>query len=262
MPTRLTDTEAIALARGDFGRAALEAVSHFAAPIFWIYADQSDQLLVNNGTAFFVDAGAGPFVVTANHVFQSARRATSQNRMRFCGLMPDSLDGQIRDALEFNFEERLIGYSSDHDIATFRMTSSELSQIRSNILSVWPPVIPQCSRGIVLAGYPGHERRLEANGILSFMVYPVLALATTVSDRQISCQFDREFCVQVSGFQTPPPNYETGGMSGGPVLTVIDHEGLQHWALGGVISEGSATFDLIYASRADCLRADGTIGYI
>lgn len=94
---------------------------------------------------------------------------------------------------------------------------------------------------------------------LSFAVYPGLMVAKSVNQRNISCCFEREFLVERRGFSAPPPNYDIGGMSGGPLLTLVERNGLQYLSLGGVISQGSSDFELFFASRADCILEDGTL---
>ncbi len=139
------------------------------------------------------------------------------------------------------------------------MTAEELKQLRTTSITVWPPVIPEVGKGIAFAGFPGRERLLVGPRELSFAVYTGLAVATSVNERHISCRFDREFLVPAPGFGLPAPNYDTAGISGAPLLTVVERNGLQHWALGGVVSEGSSNLEILLAARADCVLPDGTL---
>ena len=258
--TPMTPDEAKELVSGPLGEAALKAVAGYVSPIFWVVQNEDGEDIVpNNGTMFFVDAGQGAFAVTANHVYQGYLDALSAHRLAECVILPKSFDGPARQPLPFDPETRLIDRSPDPDIATFRMTAEELERLGTTTITAWPPVIPEEGKGILFAGFPGHERMLTAPFELSFAVYPGLAVATSVTEWQISCQFEQEYAVQTQGFQLPPPHYGTDGMSGAPLLTVVERNELQHWALGGVIYEGSPNLDILFAARADYILPDGKL---
>ena len=58
----------------------------------------------------------------------------------------------------------------------------------------------------------------------------------------------------------PTEGYDLGGISGAPLLTVVDNKsGLQTWRLAGVIYEASPNLGIIYATPADFILADGRI---
>src|ERR1700691_4222807 len=48
-----------------------------------------------------------------------------------------------------------------------------------------------------------------------------------------------------------------GGCSGAPLLTLVDHNSIYSWRLGGIIYESSQT--IVKVARADCLNQDGTL---
>ncbi len=256
----MTPDEAKELVAGPYGEAALKAVADYVSPIFWVVQNEDgEEFVPNNGTIFFVDAGQGAFAVTANHVYQGYLDARSAYPRAECVILPKSFDSPARQPLPFDPEARLIDRSPDPDIATFRMTAEELRLLGVTVITAWPPVIPEEGKGILFAGFPGHERVLTAPYELGFGVYPGLAVATSVTDTQISCQFEREYAVETKGFPLPPPNYGTDGMSGAPLLTVVERNGLQHWALGGVIYEGSPNLEILLAARADRILPDGKL---
>ena len=256
----MTPDEAKELIAGPLGDAALKAVAGYVSPIFWAVEDEEGREFVpNNGTIFFVDAAQGAFAVTANHVYQGYLDAKAAYPRVDCGIGSQSFDAPPSAPLPFDPEARLIDRSQDLDIATFRMKAEELMQLRTTSITVWPPVIPEVGKAIAFAGFPGHERLHVGPRELSFAVYPGLAVATSVNERHISCKLDREFLVPAPGFDLPAPNYDMSGISGAPLLTVVERNGLQHWALGGVVSEGNANFEIFLAARADCLLPDGTL---
>lgn len=62
----LTIEEAKAIMKAGVGLAELQFVTSVAAPLFWVTRNQEDdRLQIRNGSAFFLDAGAGLFGVTA-----------------------------------------------------------------------------------------------------------------------------------------------------------------------------------------------------
>jgi hypothetical protein len=56
-----------------------------------------------------------------------------------------------------------------------------------------------------------------------------------------------------------PRNYETGGMSGGPVLAMRERHCIMSFLVGDVITEGRSAPDTIVAVLADFIRAHGSI---
>jgi hypothetical protein len=50
----------------------LELVTSITAPLYWIIREK--KRYCRNGSAFFLDMGAGTFAVTANHVIEGWRR--------------------------------------------------------------------------------------------------------------------------------------------------------------------------------------------
>jgi hypothetical protein len=66
--------------------------------------------------------------------------------------------------------------------------------------------------------------------------------------------------VPTKGLELPPVGYNLAGMSGGPMLSLVNGEAVVGWRLAGVISECSRELvEIVVAARADFIRADGTI---
>lgn len=63
-------------------------------------------------------------------------------------------------------------------------------------------------------------------------------VADLVGRRDIWTVFNRANWIDVMGLGLPPERYDFGGISGGPMLSVIERHGLRSWALAGVIYEG------------------------
>jgi hypothetical protein len=86
-----------------------------------------------------------------------------------------------------------------------------------------------------------------------------LTVADSVSDRGISGHFDRQYQVDKPGQPTAPEGYDIGGVSGGPLMTMVDSANLSYWRLGGVMTEFSTSLEIFYATRADFILSDGTL---
>jgi hypothetical protein len=204
------------------------------------------------GSAFLVRTPAGILGVTAGHVmdgFVAARKT--------CADITATLGG-----FSFDLGERLIERGGSVDIATFRIEESDIPMIGFRPLErAWPPNTP-ASRGIVLlAGWPGHERIVSAERVTGG-IYIGWGSAG-VSDLQITIRVDHDQgpISPLPGVPLPPPGFEFGGISGGPVM-VIDAEDSGYkigWRVAGVISEGKPDYDYIVATRADVIQDDGRI---
>ena len=256
---RMTHERAIDLCKGDYGKETLKQVADYVAPIFWVARDECAELQFSNGSIFFVDAGSGIFAVTANHVYEEFVRAGEEAAEIRSAIVPNCFGAPGRETVPFPLCDRLIDRDAENDIATFNVLPEEMDKIGNTVLTTWPPMAPQEGLGVAMAGFPGHDRKIVSLHEISFAVYPVLATAKTVGERLISCQFERDYVVETPGFAVPPPNYSTGGMSGGPLLTLIDLDGFVFWRLGGVIREGSNDMEIIFSSRAECLLPDGKL---
>jgi len=273
----ISEEQARSLVSGPYGRASLEHVASFGVPFFIVRrgtfsssnVDPARNLL-SNGTAFFMDLGQGVFAVTANHVVEASLSDTVVK----VGLFPKRFELPAVPLVEMaDFEERIISRNADRDIATFRVTSEEVEKLNASILST-PPMVPtECRGGIAFIGYPRTLRDIESiqhgsDGpeiILSWAVFPGFGIAASVSERQITFQFERsELTDPPLGFQHPDPDLDLGGMSGGPLLMKCETpSGIEYWAPAGVIIQGEMSAELngglLFASRLDNLQADGQI---
>jgi hypothetical protein len=259
MNSPITKKEAIELVKGPLGDAALKTVAKFAAPVFWESQRKKESSPITNGTIFLADFGQGCFAVTANHVYEGYLEDKAEFPKTTCWIAPEAFEAGGKDAIPFDLEERLIDRLEDADIATFKVAEREADAIGTSITTCWPPILPEIGQPVVFTGYPGNERLEIGPRELSFAPLPALMIATSVSERQISCQFEREYLVQAPGFQELGPHYETGGMSGGPLFTVVERNGIWRWHLGAVIKEGNASLDIVTAAPADRILIDGRL---
>jgi hypothetical protein len=191
--------------------------------------------------------------VTAQHVIEGFKRAKDSDPSTVC---------QIGN-LPFDPVARLVDVGVKADIATLDVKDNELHRIDKQPMTLWPPDPPDGDdRGVLLAGYPAAAIIIDDNPrSRGFGIYAATGVAQRVTDWQLSCTIEWEnIKPRRAGFgNVPPKNYDIGGMSGGPVLSVRERRGIWSFPLAAVISEGRAETDTIVAERADCIRADGTI---
>jgi len=159
-----------------------------------------------------------------------------------------------------DLEERLIGCCRTTDIATFAVDEDEIGSIGFNVPEgAWPPAMPAEGRFIVFAGWPGCEREILPDGVRGDARTGIAR--AQVSDGTITIDIDHTHGLlsPVPGVPPPPPDYEVGGISGGPLMTILPRERGFDWRLGGVLVRGVATWDVVRAARADGIKDDGTI---
>ena len=266
LPAVKSEKEARAVISAGLGRAELELATSFTAPLYWIIREADGKYRVRNGSAFFLDAGAGPFGVTANHVIDGWRQDRAHGNVVALQL---GLDLQ----LDLEGEHAIIAAHQGLDVATFRITANEIKRIGKQILTgyqkSWPPSPPEQGRGIYYSGFPATETIWLSPRAISFGAAPGGGVASSVSETDISMLIEQQSLIAVMGGGSPPENYNFGGMSGGPVLTVVETSAICSWVLAGVIYEGPnaspdeaqaiAGLEIIRARRAHFILSDGQL---
>jgi hypothetical protein len=254
---QMTDEEAQKLFSSDFGNRLLRAACEYAIPIFWSILKDEKWVVENNGTAFILNCGKGPFLVTAAHIYES-----------YCDRLSDSIEiwPQLSD-ITFRMEERLIGYlgSKTLDIVTFKISSEEIKLINRRILegsrTPWTAPIALKNEGALFAGFPGLQRTDESENECGFGFFASLNPISSVSERHFGCAFDRSKWVDAFGKGFPKDGYNLGGISGAPVLIVEESEaGIWSWRLGGVVYNASNVLgEIILAHHAKFISEDGNL---
>lgn len=267
-PAEITEAQARAI-MSVLGRVEGEFAASVTVPIFWILREGERRFRARNGSGFFLNTGERLFGVTANHVLEGWRSDQTANQV---------VALQIGD-LPFEIEGRnaVISANSDVDIATFQISPEEVGKLGKTALrgyqSEWPPVPPQQGRGIYYAGFPGVEKIWLSPREISFGVAYGGGVASSVSELDVSSLIERDYMMPVQdGPQLPPENYNFQGISGGPMLSVIEHRGLRTWALAGVIHEGPNTelemdkaipgLEIIKARRSHFILPNGSLDLV
>jgi hypothetical protein len=245
--------------RGGLGVALQRTAANYAIPVCWIRADGGKPKIEDNGSAFMLDCGAGPFLVTAAHVYLGFLAARDRYPDLVCFL------GTHR----FELEKKLISIDVAHDVATLRVAEADRIALRTyekfpltGSQRTWPPSPPMVGRGVFFVGFPGDGRSLRPRRMrdlveIDWTGYTALAIADGVSDAAVTVILEHDPSFDVFARPEIPEDWALGGCSGAPLLTFVDDKGLFSWRLGGVITEASKT--IVRAARADCLNSDGTL---
>ena len=221
--------------------------------IFWAQpVDRDRDPRIGNGSVFFLDLGHGALVVTADHVLQGYldRRVERPNLACQIGNIP------------FDPEASLIDRDPDLDIATFRINDRDLAKEGkiAHRPATWPPKPPDQGKGVFFTGFPRVYWSELRPLVFEWGSYFGISVATSVTDGYIATQFDRNEMVDISGTGLPPGGQWLGGLSGGPLWTLVETE-IFSWRLAGVIHEYSSDFAILFAKRPDRLRPDGRLSH-
>jgi hypothetical protein len=143
----------------------------------------------------------------------------------------------------FHLGDRLIDAHHGIDIATFWITPEEMrltgrETLKGYYYPKWPPPIPQVGRGVTYCGFPGKGRRWLAPREISFGCAAMAGLATNSHETSLSILIERDDLLRVLGDDDLPENYDFGGISGGPVIAIVQTPTIRSWMPAGVIIQG------------------------
>ena len=249
--------EANNLLAGPFGKQLFKTAMDYVSPLFWGVPEKNEKSIFHNGSAFALNCGSGPFIVTAAHVYEGYLQDKVEHDDMVCQL----------GNLSFNLEDRLIDCHDSKilDIATFEISEDELKALNKNVLTGsnnnWPPRRAIVDEGVFFAGFPGIERIETDIQECNFGLYASLTPVSSVSERHVGCAFEREEMIDVLGYGIPKEGYDIGGISGCPMLVLEESDsGVFSWFLGGVIYNASTELgEIIFAHHADYIMPDGKL---
>jgi hypothetical protein len=235
-----TKEVAVAMILAGLGKAELELVASYTTPLFWVLRNSSGLETMKNGSAFIIDTGQRVFGVTAAHVVTECLRDRDNPQYVQC-MLGSSAPGNF--AVAFKMNERVIDLHLDIDIATFWLSSEEIQKTGKTTLQGytypnWPPPLPQNERGILYCGFPGKGRQWLAPREICFGCAAMGGIASSVNETAISIQIERERMCQVLGDDEMPQNYDFGGMSGGPLLAIVQTPTIRSFMPAGVVIQG------------------------
>jgi hypothetical protein len=243
--------------------------------VTWIWwTRDTDELtdILGHGSAFILNRGHGPMLVTAGHVFREYLAHQRQYGSLYCQVA----NTKVRDLSKLliacgNVHIPLPDKGPEADIATFRMTPAAVDRVGLTpimALGDWPGP-PAPNQNIMFAGYPGHERIFAKPNEINFGFHTGMTGARTITDRQITMLIEREFLVDWTGHGVPPAGYGLGGVSGAPLLVPEWRESGWYFRLGGVISEApeprapeDVLFEMVAADRAEFILPNGRLAKV
>ena len=104
---------------------------------------------------------------------------------------------------------------------------------------------------------------------ISFGAATGAGVASSISNTDVSSLIERKNLIAVLGDGIPPEDYDFRGMSGGPMLAVIETGSIQSWSLAGVVYEGPnpsadeaqaiAGLEIIRARRSHFILPNGQL---
>jgi hypothetical protein len=231
------------------GRPSREFLGSCCLPLYWWATNQPDEPVLGNGTVTLMKTPSRVIGLTADHVIVGALEAFDGGNVVM----------QLANTSAHDLRARIIARSSSLDLASFSLDGLiDHGWTNHKPLEAWPPVVPQEGRGIMIGGYPGNGREKVSRKGVSFGFFGALVIARAVNHDQISCLFEREYLVESAAVPAMPPNYDLGGISGGPVINVLESPHLVTYRLGGIVSEASSDLELVLAKRADFIKDDGS----
>lgn len=267
-PDEAHKAEAIAMILAGLGEVELHIAASYTTPFFWVvrYSDGSEQL--KGGSLFFLDTGTRMFGVTAAHVVEGCLNDGKSSPFVQC-----MLGSNGKESLAFKPKERLIDFHPDIDIATFRFSAEEINYINRSVLrgshQGWPPPIPQDERGVICCGFPGRGRRVIRPREISFGLFALGGIVSNCREQSLSILIERENLTQILGKEIMPENYDFGGVSGGPVIAIVESPTLRSWQPAGVIiqgpnpsgiqSESIVGLEIIRARPIHFIKEDGSL---
>ena len=230
--------EAIALITNGLGKAELEIIATYTSALFWILRNANGEEQVKQGSVFFLDTGKRTFAVTAAHAVTECMADTKSGMFIQC--MIGSAYGT---PVPFHIGDRLIDAHEGVDIATLWFTPEEIQQTGREILKgyyhpKWPPPLAEKESGVTYCGYPGKGRKWLARKEISFGCVMMGGIATNSHALSLSILIERDRLLQQLGDEVMPENFDFGGMSGGPVLAIVESPTIRCWMPAGVIIDG------------------------
>lgn len=246
------------LLTGDLGDVYRGILAGCCVPIFWFDVDAKDVTIAHNGTLTIAKTPKLTLGITAAHVMRQYESDQQKGKFRV----------QLMDQVFDSLLDHVIDVSDKQDIATIEIDEPLLKRIAKTPLGMWPPKPPEEGKGIMISGYPGVERLQQKALGINWGLFTVLGIARTVTEKQITWLFEREFQVPDAKIPPPPPEYDLGGISGGPLISWFESKSaLAHHCLSGIVIEhpdyknnkDMAPIERLIAVRVDSITESGKI---
>ncbi|HLH12427.1 MAG TPA: hypothetical protein VKV77_11180 [Methylovirgula sp.] len=236
-PDEAFKAAAVAMIRAGLGEAELGIVASYTTPFYWVlrYGDGCQEF--RGGSLFFLDTSRRIFGVTASHVVEACLEDTKSSAFVQCMI---GSNGKV--SLPFMLGDRIIDAHHDIDIATLDFSAQEIAYTGRGALRgsypTWPPPIPQEDRGVLYCGFPGKGRRVLKPAEINFGCVAMAGLASNCRETSLSILIERQNMEQILGDEAMPEDYDFGGISGGPVIAIVQSATMRSWRPAGVIIQG------------------------
>lgn len=223
---------------------------------------QAGSFEIHSGTAFLLDLGAHPILITAGHVVDDVLSALTHDPPTVIMLGNHEVNLRPEDVVR----------ARSKDLAAVHLTDRLVSKLEQDFRIVrpasWPPPELRLRDPVVFAGFPGSWRLVSAGADVDFRALTSLALISSVNDAEFLCHLDpayREEREEPTTALEDLPEDAVGGLSGAPGFLVRneDPRTLLVPQLCGIVKEGGGGevlgpgHRLIYFTRLDDLRPDG-----
>jgi hypothetical protein len=209
----------------------------------------------HTATATLLDLGNGPMAVTCAHVLaEFLERWKSEKAVVRAG------NARISSS-------QLTAIDRDIDLASIRLSdnqAADLVAVSDDKMKTqlyrpprWPPDRAKEGECVAVGGYPGQWRRQRPEARELVLAYYGIGATpvTSVSERHLGCQFEREHWIWMSRDAELPDLTVLGGLSGGPVFA----ERHLHRSLVGIVSDLGENCDIMFMAHAQWLNRDGSI---
>ena len=181
--------------------------------IFWARDTHEPTDILGHGSAFMLDFGQGPILVTAAHVYREYLLHQKQFGTLRCQISNTMVSNLSRYEIACgNKKLPLDGPDREPDIATFRLPVGAAERLGKRPIVAspnWPPS-PRPNEQVLVGGFPGQERIRISSTEMCFGFHSGMFPVASLTDHQITLRFEREFMIDGSGKGLPPLGYGLG----------------------------------------------------
>lgn len=215
------------------------------SPVFWKDKEQK----LHNGTMTFVQTQSNIIGITNIHVAEGIDGFTDEIEE------PCRIGGAY---LERSYlMSRLISRHPTLDLVTFGLSEVILAKTGHSATNVIAQTPPSENDAVALGGYPSifHEEYENENRI-DFQFAWFAGKVASVSTNNLGMVLNIATSESISS-EKIAPNEDLGGMSGGPVFSVVENYGIERLELAAIIYEYSPTSEILLAHPIKGLTDSG-----
>ena len=245
----------------DWSQETIRLATLYSNPI--ILRSPANAAIYKSASGFLLKPGDRTYLVTNAHVMDDGYAAIEKQygsaSLTFGGrvLKPsvisqdssDNVDLTILDVDGVEFVRREPGY-----------WGSSAGLLETYVPPTWPLAAPKRGEAVIIIGWPQNLRKHDI-GTVEFAAFPMGGqYIDAVNERWFSIPIERKDLIPTDFDPANPVQKEMafGGISGGPVFA-LHREGVLPLQLVGIVRTYGEAFDVLYCTRADIIRVDGSI---